>query len=90
MRDMIAEYQWLAGVYAISTGTLAIGQALAATGRQEAITMIAHELIAHRRLMLLEELSMPSSTRTPNWKFSQRLKFSLTILGDWKSPRTDS
>ena len=54
MRDMIAEHQGLAGVYAISTGTLAIGQALAATGRQEATTMIAHELTAHRRQMLLD------------------------------------
>jgi LacI family transcriptional regulator len=54
MRDMIREHQRLAGVYAISTGTLAIGQALEATGRREAITMIAHELIAHRRQMLLD------------------------------------
>jgi LacI family transcriptional regulator len=53
MRDMIVQHQRLAGVYAISTGTLAIGQALEATGRQEAITMIAHELTAHRRRMLL-------------------------------------
>jgi LacI family transcriptional regulator len=34
IRDMIHEYQRLAGVYAISTGTLAIGEALHATGRK--------------------------------------------------------
>jgi LacI family transcriptional regulator len=54
MRDMIDQHQRLAGVYAISTGTLAIGQALEAARRRDAITMIAHELTPHRRQMLLD------------------------------------
>jgi LacI family transcriptional regulator len=53
MRDMITQYQMLAGVYAVSTGTLAIGEALQTTGRRDAITMITHELTPRRREMLL-------------------------------------
>lgn len=56
MRDMIEQHQRLAGVYAVSTGTSAIGQALEATGRQGAITMITHELTTRRRDMLRAEI----------------------------------
>jgi LacI family transcriptional regulator len=88
MRDMIQQHQRLAGVYAISTGTLAIGEALHATGSREAITMIAHELIAHRRQMLLDGIIDAVIDQNPELEVLTALEVLAHHFGRLEKPPT--